>query len=152
MRDSVQVAPCGAENTHWNIHKRHLRLRGNYRQFFESSFSDVNGVQTERTDAPRCGGALEISMSCCMCEPLETAQSLLAMTHMRWLSDKRGHESTESLGCELGPWTCAQTGTRAKVKARPRPLVSAIRRAEKSRSDKTTLSKFTCGDDEHSGR
>ena len=52
VRDSVQVAPSGAENTHWNIHKRHLCLRCNYRQFFGSSFSDVNGVQTERTKRP----------------------------------------------------------------------------------------------------
>ena len=52
VRDFVQEAPGGAENTHWNIHKRHLCLRGTYRQFFESSFSDVNGVQTGQTERP----------------------------------------------------------------------------------------------------
>ena len=33
-------------------------------------------------------------MSSCLCEPMETAQSLLAMTHMRWLHGQSGHEST----------------------------------------------------------
>ena len=31
--------------------------------------------------ASRCGGTLEMSMSCCMCEPMETAQSLGDDTH-----------------------------------------------------------------------
>ena len=36
-----------------------------------------------------------MSMSCCMCEPMETAQSLGNDTHVRWLSGQRGHESTD---------------------------------------------------------
>ena len=38
-----------------------------------------------------------MSMSCCMCEPMETDQtlSLLAMTHMQWLHGQSGHESTD---------------------------------------------------------
>ena len=36
-----------------------------------------------------------MSMSCFMCEPMETAQSLCD-GHMRWLHGQSGHESTDS--------------------------------------------------------
>ena len=39
-----------------------------------------------------------MSMSCCMCEPMETAQSFLAMTHMWWSQSQSGREGT---GCTL---------------------------------------------------
>ena len=51
MRDSVKVAPGGAENTHWNTHKRRLCLRGNYRQIFGSWFSDLNGGKEREPSA-----------------------------------------------------------------------------------------------------
>ena len=43
------MAPGGAASMRWNTHQRQLCLRENYRQFFGSSFSDVNGIQTEET-------------------------------------------------------------------------------------------------------
>ena len=157
-RDFVQVAPGGTENTYWKIHKKHPRLGRNYRQFVGSCYSDVNGVQTERTERPRCGGAKGMSMSCCMCEPVETAQSLWRYHKFGSYTAKVGTRariahrvwSTVSVGGKPGSRTCALTGTRAKVKARPRPLVSANRR--KSRSGKATLSKFTCVDNQPTNR
>ena len=134
VRDSVQVAPGGAENTHWNVHKRHLCLKGNYRQFFWIVAFKREWCSNRANGAPRCGEAYGDS-------PVS-----LATTHMLWLHGKSGQESTEwspMSGCEPGPWTCVQTWTWAKVKARPRPLVNASRRADKSRSDKKTLSKVT---------
>ena len=50
VRGSVHVAPGGAENTLWNIYKRHLCLRRNYRHFFGSSISDASGFQTRRSE------------------------------------------------------------------------------------------------------
>ena len=47
----------------------------NYRQFSPSVFFVVNGLKRD-IGAPRLGGAEDISMFCCMCEPQETAQSL----------------------------------------------------------------------------
>ena len=39
-------------------------------------FLDRDFLSNRGIGAPRCGGALEMSMSSCMCEPMETAQSL----------------------------------------------------------------------------
>ena len=41
--------------------------------FSECAFSDV---RSKGNGAPRCRGALEMSTSCCRCEPMETAPSL----------------------------------------------------------------------------
>ena len=80
--------------------------------------------------APRCGGAQEMSMSCCMCEPMETAQSLGDDTHAvvlgpMWASEHGLHcvvWSLLSVGCKPGPSISARTRTRADVNVRPRPL------------------------------
>ena len=63
--------------------------------------------------APSRGGACEMTMSCCMCEPTERSESPLAMTHLRWL---RGHSESAvvSVECELGPSIGARTWTRAR--------------------------------------
>ena len=76
VRDSVQVAPSGAENTRWNIHRRHLCLGGHGRQFFGSWFSDVNGVQTERPERPVVEAPKKCPCPAGMCGPMKTAQSL----------------------------------------------------------------------------
>ena len=47
----------------------------------------MNGFQAQETGAPRCGGAREIPMSCCMCEHVETAQSLDDDTHGHGCTD-----------------------------------------------------------------
>ena len=52
VRDSVQVAAGGAENTHWNINQRRPCLSGNYRQCLGSLFPDVNGIRTEGSERP----------------------------------------------------------------------------------------------------
>ena len=100
-----------------------------------------------------------MTMSCCMCEPVETSQSLgddtcggctakvdtrARITHEVW--------SSASVGCEPGPSTCVHTSTRAEAKARPRSLVNVNRPEDKAGPDKTTLWKFTCVDNEHPGR
>ena len=74
--------PTGRKNTRWNTHQRPLCLSGSYRQFF----CRIVVFRRERCSnrgigATRCGGAIETPMSCCMCEPMETAQSLGDDTH-----------------------------------------------------------------------
>ena len=76
VHDSVHVAPGGAQKTCWNTYERQRCLRGNYRQFVGSSFSDVNGIHTEGSEHRGVEAPWEMSMSCCMCEPMETARSL----------------------------------------------------------------------------
>ena len=44
----VQDAPGGAENTRCNSDERQPCLRGNYRQFFVSRFSEVNGERRRK--------------------------------------------------------------------------------------------------------
>ena len=87
------MAPGGAENTRWNTLNRHLRLRMNYRQFFGSWFSDLNGVK-QRESAymwrrlrnthvllhVRVNGDCPVS---------------LAMTHMRRLSSQEALSRTD---------------------------------------------------------
>ena len=68
------------------------------------------------------------------------------MTHMQWLHGHGGRASTgytqsvvqSVCGCEHSPLTCAQTRTRANVKARPRPLLRMWTGA-KTKLDQTTL-------------
>ena len=62
----MQDAPGGAENTRCHTDKMTTMSQGKLSPIF--------------VGAPRCGGALEMSMSC-MCEPVETAQSLGDDTH-----------------------------------------------------------------------
>ena len=69
-------------------------------------------------------------MSCCMCEPMETAQSLGDDTHAvamgpMWAGEHGLHcvvWSLMSVGCKPGQSTGARTRTRANVSVRPRPL------------------------------
>ena len=72
VRDSVQVAPGGAENTHCNT-----------RHFFGSSFTDVNGVQTERTERPDVEAPQKYPSPAAVRANGDNPVSL-AMTHMRW--------------------------------------------------------------------
>ena len=46
----MQDAPGGAENTRCYNNERQPCLRGNYRQFFVSWFSEVNGIETEGSE------------------------------------------------------------------------------------------------------
>ena len=59
------MAHGGADNTPWNTHQRQLCLMEIYRQFFGSSFSNVNFIQTEGSERAKvwrrlwmvwCGG------------------------------------------------------------------------------------------------
>ena len=88
-----------------------------------------------------------MNTSSCMCEPMETAQSLGDDTHAV-VTRLRGHQST---GCTMcGPlrrWVeslahpmRARSRTRANVNVRPRPLLKTNRQREKRKrqSDKET--------------
>ena len=135
VRDSVQVAPGGAENTHCNTHKRHQCLRRNYRQFFGSSFTDVNGVQTERTERPDVEAPQKYP-SPAACASHWRQPSLFGddthavVTRPKWAREHGVHTewSPMSVGCEPGPSIGARTRTRAEVNVRPRPLVQVNRR------------------------
>ena len=76
--------------------------------------------------APRREDALEMSMSCCMCEPMETAQSLGDDTHAV-VARPSGHESTDdtqSVVPHVGLAHRRVLGTRTwvEVNVRPHPL------------------------------
>ena len=72
-----------------------------------------------------------MSMSCCMCEPMETVQSLGDDTHRVIAQATRALEhgprtdvwSLMSVGGKPGPSIGAQTRTRAKMNVRHRHLV-----------------------------
>ena len=85
-----------------------------------------------------------MTMSSCMCEPMETAQSLGEDTHAV-VTRLKGHQSTDCTVC--GPWRRwleslahamrARTRTRANVNVRPRPLVKTDRRKTVRRDEET---------------
>ena len=89
-----------------------------------------------------------MTMSSCMCEPMETARSLGDDTHAV-VTLLKGHQSTDST--VRGPWRRwveslahpmrARTRTRAKVNVRPRPLVKTNRQKniEKRGRDKNSI-------------
>ena len=63
----------------------------------------------QETNSPGRGGSSDMSRSCCMCEPVETAQK--AMTHMRWQPNQSGRQSTnftQSVVLRVG-WRIAST-------------------------------------------
>ena len=101
-------------------------------------------MSNQGNGAPRCGGPSEMSISCCMCEPLEIAPSLDENTHAVVTATvgtraRDTHEvwSSASVGCKPSS-TCARTRKRAEVKARPRPLVNVNRREDsQTRQDDT---------------
>ena len=53
--------------------------------------------------APSRGGAKEMTMSSCMCEPMETAQSLGDDTHAV-VTRLEGHQSTDRTVCGSWRW------------------------------------------------
>ena len=65
-----------------------------------------------------------MSMSCCMCEPTEKAQSLGDDTHAVGTGARTAHLvwSFMSVGCKPGPSIGARTRTRADMNVRPRPF------------------------------
>ena len=83
---ALHVAPDQAENTHWNTRKRHLCLSGNYRQFFGSWFSDLNGVKQRERSAQN--GDSPVS---------------LVVTHLRWLHGQGGRVN---MGCTRSVFQC----------------------------------------------
>ena len=93
-------------------------------------FLDRDFLPNRGIGAPRCGGALEMSISCCMCEPMETAQSLgddshAVVTRPKWAWEHRLQRVCGPL-CRgvvcLAHRSVLEQG-RAEVHARPRPLV-----------------------------
>ena len=100
--------------------------------------------QMKVNGAPRCGGALEIPMSCCMCEPTETAQSLSDDTHAVATRPKWAREHGLHAVCGLlRRWVASlahrkvlETRTRANVNVRPRPLGAMYRQKMRKRRRK----------------
>ena len=92
--------------------------------------------------APRCGGALENIHVLLHVRANGDGPVSLAMTHMRWLHGQSGHESTDStlsvVLCVGGLQAWPINGCSNKDAGK----------SDKSRLDKTTLSKFTCVDNE----
>ena len=79
-----------------------------------------------------------MSMSCCMREAMETAQSPdddnhAVGTRPKWARAPTTHFvcSNVSVGCEPGLSTCAQTRTRANVNIGPRPLAQRTGKEKK---------------------
>ena len=68
VRDSVHVA-------RWNTYKKTTMFQGKFSPIFWIVVSRREH-SNKGNGAPRCGCALEMSLSCCMCEHMETAQSL----------------------------------------------------------------------------
>ena len=107
------LAPDGASNTRCNEHRKHRFLGENERQF-------VNGPKP-------CLQRTLPSAFCCMCEPMETAQSPGDDTHAAVNIGQEGVGarttrrvgSFVSMGCRPGPSIGAQTSTRAKASVRP---------------------------------
>ena len=91
--DSVHVAPGGAENTHWNTHKRHLCLWANYRQFLGSWISYGNSINQMKRRAEMWRRLRNVHVLLHVRANGDSPVSL-AMTHMRWLHGQSGHEST----------------------------------------------------------
>ena len=91
-----------------------------------------------------------MTMSSCMCEPMETAQSLGDDTHAV-VTRLKEHQSTECTVC--GPWRRwveslahpmrARTRTRANVNVRPRPLVKTNRHKTARREEETRFQELT---------
>ena len=63
-------------------------------------------ASNEGNEAPRCGGAEEISMSCCMREAMETAQFLWRQNICGGLYGQSGRQSTDYalIGSPLCRW------------------------------------------------
>ena len=86
-----------------------------------------------------------MNTSSCMCEPMETAQSLGDDTHAV-VTRLRGHQSTDCTVCgPLRRWVeslahpmRARTRTRANVNVRHRPLLKTNRQREKRGRDSET--------------
>ena len=98
---TVQDAPGGAENTRGNNDERKPCLRRNYRQFFVSWFSEVNGERQRM----RCAWNVEapqISPCPAACVSLWRLPSVFG-DDMRRLHGQSGHESTD---CTLSVVHC----------------------------------------------
>ena len=91
-----------------------------------------------------------MTMSSCMCAPVETAQSLGDDTHAV-VTRLKGHQSTDCTVC--GPWRRwveslahpmrARTRTRANATVRPRPLVKTNRHKTARREEETRIQELT---------
>ena len=74
----TKLAPGGEDNTPCNSHRGLRCLQEHHGQFLDRGF---HGEESRTNGNCRGGGAKEMPTSCCMCEPLETAQSLGDDTH-----------------------------------------------------------------------
>ena len=107
-------------------------------------------LNTWKNGAPSRGGAQEMTVSSCMCEPMETARSLGDDTH-EYVTRLKGHQSTDCTVC--GPWRRwveslahpmrARTRTRGNVNVRPRPLVKTNRHKTARREEETRIQELT---------
>ena len=121
----------------------------NYRHVSGSWISDVNGVKQRERRAQMWRRLRNVHV-------LLHARAYgdypvsLAMTHMRRLHGQSGHKSTGYLRrvASLAHRYSIATRTWAEVNVRPRPFVNVNRREDRARPDKTTLSKFTCVDND----
>ena len=133
------MAPGAAENTLLQLRNDNCVSWKIIADFFELWFSDVNGIETEGSESPRCRGALEMSMSYCMCEPLETALSLwrphtcgsnTAELGMRARTSQRFGPACRWVG-SLAHRQVLETGIRAKMNVRLRPWCDKQAQTEK---------------------
>ena len=91
-----------------------------------------------------------MTMSSCMCEPMETAQSPGDDTHAV-VTRLKGHQSTDCTVC--GPWRRwveslahpmrARTRTRANMNVRPRPFVKTNRHKTARSEEETRIQELT---------
>ena len=150
-RGSVHVAPGGAEITRWNTRHRQLCLMGNYRHFFGSWFSNPNCVKQRERSAQMWRRLRNVHVLLHVRAYGDCPVSL-AMTHMRWFHGRSGHESTghtrSVVQCVGGlrAWpidVCSNKDAGRSQSETPTPCECEQARRQ-SRSDRATLSKFTC--------
>ena len=108
---NMQDTPGGADNTRCKTNKMTTMSHEKLSSIFCIVLFRRERYSNEGIGAPRCGGAKEIPMSCCMCEPMETAQSLWRRHTCGGHAAKVGTRARTAhlvwfltlVGCEPGP-------------------------------------------------
>ena len=128
MRDSVQVAPGGAENT-LGTFTRDIHV-------LEEVIANFLDPLEQRDRSAQMWRRLRNVHVLLHVRAYGECQVSLAMTHMRWVHGQSGHgEHGPHRVWSLVPVIGARTRTRAEVNVRPRPLAHKYNR-EKENSKK----------------